>query len=64
MDFQHIKYEVDGRIAFITLNRPDNLNAWTVIMMNELIQSLDMADNDDTIRAIIVTGVNKFRNFF
>ena len=46
MKFQHIKYEVDGRIALITLNRPDDLNAWTVIMMNELIQSLDIADND------------------
>ena len=59
MDFQHIKYEVDGRIAIITLNRPDNLNAWTITMMNELIQSLDMADNDDTVRAIIVTGAGR-----
>jgi enoyl-CoA hydratase/carnithine racemase len=59
MDFQHIKYEVDGRIALITLNRPDNLNAWTIIMMNELIQSLDIADNDDTVRAIIVTGAGR-----
>ncbi len=49
MEFQHIKYEVEDRVALITLNRPDNLNAWTAIMMNELIQSLDIADNDDTI---------------
>ena len=59
MDFQQTKYEVEGRIALITLNRPDNLNAWTVIMMNELIQSLDTADNDDTIRAVIVTGAGR-----
>ena len=59
MKFQHIKYEVEGRIALITLNRPDNLNAWTVIMMDELIQSLDMADNDDAIRAVIVTGAGR-----
>ena len=56
MDFQQIKYEVDGPIACIILNRPDNLNAWTDIMMRELIQSLDMADNNDNIRAVIVTG--------
>ena len=56
MKFQHIKYEVEGRTALITLNRPDNLNAWTAIMMNELIQALDSADNDDAIRAVIVTG--------
>ncbi len=59
MDFQHIKYEVDGRIALITLNRPDNLNAWTIIMMNELIQALDMADHDDGVRAVIVTGAGR-----
>ena len=59
MIFQHIKYEVEGRIAFITLNRPDNLNAWTIVMMNELIQSLDMADTDDAVRAIIVTGAGR-----
>lgn len=59
MDFQQIKYEIDGRIAFIILNRPDNLNAWTDIMMDELIQSLDMADNDDSIRAVIVTGTGR-----
>ena len=59
MDFQHIKYEVDGRLSLITLNRPDNLNAWTVTMMNELIQALDTADNDDTVRAIIVTGAGR-----
>jgi enoyl-CoA hydratase/carnithine racemase len=59
MDFQHITYEVDGKIALITLNRPDNLNAWTIIMMNELIQALDIADKDDAVRAIIVTGAGR-----
>jgi enoyl-CoA hydratase/carnithine racemase len=59
MDFEHITYEVDGKIALITLNRPDNLNAWTIIMMNELIQALDLADNDDSVRAIIVTGAGR-----
>ena len=59
MDFQHIMYEVDDRLALITLNRPDNLNAWTIIMMDELIQALDMADNDDNVRAIIVTGAGR-----
>jgi len=59
MDFEQIKYEVDGRIALITLNRPDNLNAWTIIMMNELIQALDIADNDDAVRVVIVTGAGR-----
>ena len=59
MDFQHIKYETENRIALITLNRPDNLNAWTITMKNELIQALDLADHDDSARAIIVTGAGR-----
>jgi len=56
MDFEQILYEVDDRIATITLNRPDKLNAWTVVMMGELIKAFDMADKDDDVLAIIMTG--------
>ena len=59
MDFEQIKYEVEDRIATITLNRPDNLNAWTIIMMRELIQAMDLADNDDDVRVVIVTGAGR-----
>ena len=59
MDFQDITYKIEGRLSLITLNRPDHLNAWTLIMMDEFIQALDMADNDDTIRAIIITGAGR-----
>ena len=59
MDFDQILYEVDGRIATITLNRPDNLNAWTATMMGELIQAMDLADNDDNVRTVIVTGAGR-----
>jgi len=56
MNFEQILYEVDDRIATITLNRPDKLNAWTVVMMGELIKAFDMADKDDDVLAIIMTG--------
>ena len=59
MNFEQIKYEVEDRIATITLNRPDNLNAWTIIMMRELIQGMDLADNDDDVRIVIVTGAGR-----
>jgi enoyl-CoA hydratase/carnithine racemase len=59
MSFQHIIYGVDDRIALITLNRPDHLNAWTPIMMKELIEALDSADNDDGVRVVIVTGAGR-----
>lgn len=59
MDFEQILYEVDDRIATITLNRPDKLNAWTVVMMGELIKAFDMADKDDNVLAIIMTGAGR-----
>jgi enoyl-CoA hydratase/carnithine racemase len=56
MDFQEIHYEVAEHLLTITLNRPERLNAFTPRMANELIQAFDLADADDEVRAIIVTG--------
>lgn len=59
MEFEQILCEVDDRVATVTLNRPDKLNAWTVTMMEELIKAFDMLDKDDEVRAIIVTGAGR-----
>ena len=56
MDYEQIRYEVDGPILTITLSRPDKLNAFTVRMMHELIDAFDRADADDAVRVVIVTG--------
>jgi enoyl-CoA hydratase/carnithine racemase len=56
MDFQEIRYEVADRILTITLDRPDRLNAFTPTMAKELIAAFDRADEDDDVRAIVVTG--------
>ena len=56
MDFKHIIYEVEDRVLTITLNRPEKMNAFTGRMAAELIEAFDMADRDDDVRAIIVTG--------
>ena len=42
-----ILYKVEDRVATITLNRPDKLNAWTVVMAGELREALTKADADD-----------------
>jgi enoyl-CoA hydratase/carnithine racemase len=55
-DFQHITYEVADRIATVTLNRPDKLNAFTPRMCGELLEAYDLIDADDDVRAVIVTG--------
>ncbi len=59
MDYEQILYEVDGRVLTITLNRPDKLNAFTTRMMGEMLDALDRADEDDEVRAIIVTGAGR-----
>src|SRR5437660_11386495 len=43
----------------ITLNRPDRLNAWTAKMADELIAAFDRADEDDDVRAVILTGAGR-----
>ncbi len=55
-DFQQITYSVTDRVATLTMSRPDKLNAFTGRMMHEMITALDMADADDDVRAVIVTG--------
>ncbi|MBE7638415.1 enoyl-CoA hydratase [Sneathiella sp. P13V-1] len=51
-----IQTELDGNILIIRLNRPDNMNAFTIEMGEELIRVLDEADENDDVRAIIFTG--------
>lgn len=51
-----IETGLDGNLLIIRLNRPDNMNAFTVEMGEELIRTLDAADNNDDVRAIIFTG--------
>ncbi len=54
--YTQILLEKDGPIATITLNRPEKMNAYTRVMMQEMIDAFDDTDADDTIRAVIVTG--------
>jgi enoyl-CoA hydratase/carnithine racemase len=55
-DYRHIRLEIEGRIATVTLHRPDKLNAFTPTMMRELCDAFDRTDADDAVRAVIVTG--------
>lgn len=57
--YNAIKYEINESILTITLNRPDQLNAFTVEMANELIHAFNTASEDDEVRAIVVTGAGK-----
>jgi len=59
MDFEQITTELADGVLTITLNRPERLNAWTGTMGRELIEAFDLADADDAVRAIIVTGAGR-----
>lgn len=59
MQFQTISYQVEDHIATIVLNRPEKLNAFNNLMGQELVQALDLADMDDSVRVVIFTGEGK-----
>ena len=59
MTYEQIRYETDGGILTLTLDRPARLNAFTARMMHELLDAFDRADADDTVRAVIVTGAGR-----
>jgi len=54
--YEEIRYDVADNVATITLHRPDKLNAFTNRMLKEMIEAFDVADDDDEVRAVIVTG--------
>src|SRR5918997_2971256 len=56
VEYEQIAYEVEDQVATITLDRPDQLNAFTGQMMNEMLDAFDRIDADDDVRAVIVTG--------
>jgi enoyl-CoA hydratase/carnithine racemase len=59
MAYEHILYEVQDRVATITLNRPETFNAMGPVMMQELIEAFGQADADDEVRVVVVTGAGK-----
>ena len=52
-------YEVKDRIATITLNRPDKMNAFTGPMIERWAASLQEAQRDSNVNVVIVTGAGK-----
>ena len=59
MDFEHLIYNVDNLVATITLNRTETLNALTPAMRKSFETALGLAENDDSVRVIVITGAGK-----
>src|SRR6478609_10980296 len=58
-DFEEIRAQTADGVLTITLNRPERLNAFTETMRRELIAAFDLADADDEVRAVVVTGAGR-----
>jgi enoyl-CoA hydratase/carnithine racemase len=54
-----VGYEVEDRVATITLDRPDRLNAITPAMLQGLTRAFEAADGDRGVRACILTGAGR-----
>ena len=59
MDFSTIKLERHENLALLFLNRPEKLNAFTFLMMEELICAFDLIEEDDTFNAVIISGIGR-----
>ena len=59
MSFTEVDYATNGRVAVVTLNRPESLNAWTSVMGKEVRQAMRLATDDDNIRVIVLTGAGR-----
>src|SRR5579859_3744486 len=59
MPYEHILHEKSGRVVTITLNRPDKMNAYSEVMVHEILTALADARDDDEIRAVILTGTGR-----
>jgi len=59
MSFETILYEKKERVATITLNRPEVLNAFVASMGQEMLQAFHQAEDDDDIGCVVLTGAGR-----
>jgi len=59
LEFKHILYEKKEGVAWVTINRPEVLNALNRAMWRELAQAMDLADEDEEVRVVVITGAGR-----
>jgi 2-(1,2-epoxy-1,2-dihydrophenyl)acetyl-CoA isomerase len=58
-DFQHLLVEQDEGVVTLTMNRPEVLNAFNDLMLQELTEAIEAAAHDETIRCVVLTGAGR-----
>ncbi|MDH3682485.1 MAG: enoyl-CoA hydratase-related protein [Acidimicrobiia bacterium] len=59
VSYETVTYETDGRVATVTLNRPEKLNAISMQLQAELIAALEEAEADPGIHVAVVQGAGR-----
>jgi len=59
MKLTETRYEIGKGVATVTLHRPEQMNAFTKTMRKELVEIFGAADQDDSVRAVVVKGAGK-----
>ncbi len=59
MPYSSVSYDVSGRIAYLTLNRPERLNAINDVMPGEIRSAAEEADRDDRVHVLVVQGAGR-----
>lgn len=59
MSFENVLIETRGRVAILTINRPDKLNALNIPTRNEILAALDQLEKDEAVRVVVITGAGE-----
>jgi 2-(1,2-epoxy-1,2-dihydrophenyl)acetyl-CoA isomerase len=59
MTYESIQFQIENRIAVLTLNRPDRLNSFTQAMHREVRDALDRLQADKSVRVLLLTGAGR-----
>lgn len=59
MNLQTLLYKVEDRVALITLNRPERMNAFSLELIAEMKAAVSAADHDPDVRVIVITGAGE-----
>ena len=59
MALENVLIEKRGRIAIVTVNRPDKLNALNIATRNDILAAFEQLERDDEIRVVVITGAGE-----
>src|SRR5438445_2426573 len=59
MELSTVRYEADGPVATVTMNRPEMANAQNTALIDDLAAAFEAADADDDVRVVILAGAGE-----